>query len=213
MTLLLAVETSSTGFGLALADGGRVLAEETRLRDREHPGIGGAAAALLAGAGLAVSDLGRLAVDVGPGNLGTVRSGIAYVNGLAFALGLRVAGVDALDLLARVPLAAHGEPVLCLRAAGGANVYAALFRPDGGVARTSGPLVDVVPALVANLPKVVLAGVHQERAAAALPGVEAIASGIEVPAVGTLVAAAAERDPGTDVDAVSPLTEHSPAYA
>lgn len=210
MTLLLAVETSTAEFGIALADGSRIVAERTRRRDRDHPGIGAAAAELLADAGIAITALDRLAVDVGPGNLGTVRSGIAYVNGLAFALGLRVAGVDALDLLA---LDAPGEPVLSLRNAGGADVYAALTRPDGSVTRTVGRLTEVVPALVAGLPRVSVVGARQAEAVAALAGIEVRTSPLEAPTVQHLVAAAIARDPGTDVAAVSPLTETSPHYA
>lgn len=209
--MLLAVETSSAEFGLALADGMHVVAERTRRRDAGHPGIGGAAALLMSEAGVGVGDLDRLAVDVGPGNLGSVRSGVAYVNGLAFALGRGVAALDTLDLLARASLR-RGDAVLCLRTAGGGAVYAGLFLPDGTVARRVGLLSDVVPALAAGLPHLVVAGVRQDETVAALPGVAVVASGVEVPAVGELVRAALALDTAGDEDAVSPLTEISPVY-
>jgi tRNA threonylcarbamoyl adenosine modification protein YeaZ len=211
--VILAVETSSVQYGVALADGPRLIAERTRVRDAGHPGIGAAAAELLAEAGVTVGDLTRLAVDVGPGQLGNVRAGVAYVNGLAYALGLRIASVDVLTLLAGEVHRTMDAPVLCVRHAGGGDVFAGLFHAGGPAVRSFGPMVTVLPELAGELPRVVVAGSAQEKVAALLPGVEIVASGLVAPSVRELVAVASILDVDADGVVATPVTERFAADA
>ncbi|HEY3577090.1 MAG TPA: tRNA (adenosine(37)-N6)-threonylcarbamoyltransferase complex dimerization subunit type 1 TsaB [Gaiellaceae bacterium] len=94
--LTLAFDTATAVATSALVDGDEVLAErvsraQTLLEDVD---------ALLRQAGAHPSDLGRLAVGLGPGSFTGVRIGLATARGLALSLGLRGSGVSTLAALA-----------------------------------------------------------------------------------------------------------------
>ncbi|WP_018335042.1 L-threonylcarbamoyladenylate synthase [Actinomycetospora chiangmaiensis] len=236
MTLTLAVETSSRVYGVALLDDDEVLARASA--DRSDPGfvdVGVLASSVIAEGGRTVADLDRLAVDVGPGNLASVRAGIAYVNAVAFAREIPVIGLDALALLSR------GGPTLALRMAGGTAVYAALTRADGTVATRHGDLAVVLKDLfptpgavtsgtsaATNGPFVTeegderavrpnpgvglrVAGAKRPQALALLAdlGVEATDAGIDAPEIDDLVAALRCGDHEPPVVSAAPLTESS----
>ncbi len=216
MPLTLAVETSSINYGVALRDGPQPVAARTLRRDDpSFVSIGILAAELLEQAGVAVHDLARLAVDVGPGNLGSVRAGIAYVNGLAFSRDIAVVSVDALRLLSAAATRADGqsnpgEPVLSVRHAGAGQVFAGLFGP-GGARFRFGPFATVVPELVGELPELAVAGVLRAETAAALPHTRVKDTGVEFPDVLTLSACAAA--PGVAEAAVAtPVTESAAMF-
>jgi L-threonylcarbamoyladenylate synthase len=226
VTLTLAVETSSRTYGAALVDDDVVLAQASA--DRSDPGfvdVGVLAGSVIAAGGRTVADLDRLAVDVGPGNLASVRAGIAYVNAVAFARGIPVVGLDALALLSR------GGPTLALRMAGGTAVYAALTRADGTVATRHGDLTVVVkdlfptpgavtsgasagtggPSVPEPGPVLRVAGAKRPQALALLAdlGVEATDAGIDAPRIDDLVAALRAGDHEPAVVSAAPLTESS----
>jgi tRNA threonylcarbamoyladenosine biosynthesis protein TsaB len=192
---VLALETSSISYGAAVSGGA------SRTLRRDDPSFTGLAD-LVASLDVDVAALDAVAVDIGPGNLASVRSGVAYANGLAFALRKPIFAASSLELLA---LEAGGPDALCLRDAGQRNVYA-LFN---GVLR-HGPLTEVVPALVGGCPAVGVAGVYRAEVAALLPDVAVKDSGLDAPRVSTLLRA---FDPARLVAVASPLTEASPEFA
>jgi tRNA threonylcarbamoyl adenosine modification protein YeaZ len=208
--LSLSIETSTATFAVALAENDRIVAvrvlEGVPPARRDLPAL---VADLLAGAGRSFGELGRVALDVGPGNLTAVRTGVAYGNGLAFALGLGVATADSLELMAAQ--AGAGVPVLCLRNAGGGRAYGAVFG-DGDTRYRHGPLRDVAAAV--STPEVVVAGDFRTETAQLLPGVLVKDSGITGPDATTLHRITAGRpvlDP-TRERAASPLTDTSPLF-
>jgi tRNA threonylcarbamoyladenosine biosynthesis protein TsaB len=94
--LTLAFDTATAVATSALADGDEILGErasraQTLLEDVD---------ALLRQAGAHPSDLGRLAVGLGPGSFTGVRIGLAVARGLALSLDLPGAGVSTLAALA-----------------------------------------------------------------------------------------------------------------
>jgi tRNA threonylcarbamoyladenosine biosynthesis protein TsaB len=195
VSTVLAVETSSISYGVAVSGG------PSRTLRRDDPSFTGLAD-LVASLGVDVAGLDAVAVDVGPGNLASVRSGVAYANGLAFALQKPIFPASSLELLA---LEAGGADVLCLRDAGQRHVYAWF----DGVLR-HGPLEEVVPALAGGRPAISVAGVYRAEAAALLPDVAVKDTGLDAPHVATLVRA---FDPARLVAVASPLTEASPEFA
>lgn len=202
----LAVETSTATFAAALTDGDRTLTRDlrgVRPAERDLPAL---VAGLLAEAGCAFADLDRIAVDVGPGNLTAVRTGVAYANGLAFALGIGVATADALELMADQA----GTPVLCLRNAGGGRAYGGLFGA-GPAEYRHGPLAAVV---ATGVPEIAVAGDFRSEAAELLPGILVKDTGITGPDVATLLRLSAGRptlDP-TRERAAAPLTDSSALF-
>jgi tRNA threonylcarbamoyl adenosine modification protein YeaZ len=205
--VILAVETSSILYGAVLCTPQRVIASRTLRRDDPaFAGIGALVAEVLALAGKGFADIESLAVNAGPGNLGSIRAGVAYVNGLGFSLGRPILGANSLRLLA---LEVDQPSALCLRNAGGGEVYAGVF-PWGRMRH--GPLATVVPALAGGLAEVAVAGSFRAEAIAALPGVSAKDSGIEYPDVLTLPRLLSNAGEDEWVDVVSPINEGSAVF-
>ncbi|MEL6986175.1 MAG: tRNA (adenosine(37)-N6)-threonylcarbamoyltransferase complex dimerization subunit type 1 TsaB [Actinomycetota bacterium] len=98
--------TSSTGV-MSLAVGrvgpdatGEPVAIELATERRHAEELGPQMVQLLERAGLTMSDLTWLAVDVGPGRFTGLRVGLATIRGLAFALDIPVVGLTSLEILA-----------------------------------------------------------------------------------------------------------------
>jgi tRNA threonylcarbamoyladenosine biosynthesis protein TsaB len=205
--VILAIETSSINYAAALCTADEMIA--CRVLRRDDPafaGIGALVAEALALAGKEFGDIERLAVNAGPGNLGSVRAGVAYVNGLGFAL----APPDSRRQLARAACA-RGRPT-------GGVVPAQRGRRRGvcGIfprgAMRHGPLTTVVPALAGELAEVAVAGSFRAEAIAALPRVSAKDSGVEYPDVLTLQRFLSTARDADWADVVSPINEGSAVF-
>jgi len=127
--LLLAVDTSGADAGLVLAGGGRL--DVARLAVR--PGgfsrtedLAAETSALLAARGCTAGDIGLLGAVVGPGSYTGLRSGLAFLRGLAFADSLPAVAVGTLELLAWRG-ARSGEGVVALSPAGSGRFAAAAY--------------------------------------------------------------------------------------
>lgn len=213
MTLTLAIETSTVNYGVALCSDRGVIAHQTlRHDDPAFTGLGGLAASVLDSAGHVFRNLDTLTVDTGPGNLGSVRVGVAYVNGLAFSLDRPIFAVDCLTLLAHDARTSPDQTVLCLRNAGSGNVYAGLFQSGERPVWRHGPLGRVVPELAGGLPEVLVAGSFRADARDALTGVAVKDTGIEHPSVLTLCQLLAEEGDRSPVTVASPLNDSSPLF-
>jgi tRNA threonylcarbamoyladenosine biosynthesis protein TsaB len=140
--LLLGIDTATVRGSIALADGKRT-EYEVRLEARAWHArdlleqIDG----MLKSAGHAPSDLNGIGVAVGPGSFTGVRVGMATGKGMAYALGIGLAGLSTLEALALAACfgrnAAGGRlcPVI---EAGRGEVYFAEFECEGaGVRRLS----------------------------------------------------------------------------
>jgi len=101
----LALDSTTPAGSLAVARDGRVLLARTGDPTRPHgERLPGDVVTLLADAGVALGEVTLYAVASGPGAFTGLRIGIAAIQGLAFAHGVPVVGVSALDALAQ---AAH----------------------------------------------------------------------------------------------------------
>jgi len=140
---VLGIETSGPVCSVGLVEGPRILGERSLTGARIHsikllPLISG----LLDDLSLSRRDLGGIAVSVGPGSFTGLRIGLAVAKTLAQVLGIPVAGIGSLDVLA-FPLVQHCRGAVCAMVpARKGEVYAAVY---AGQSRPSlGPVnVDV----------------------------------------------------------------------
>lgn len=140
--LILSIDTSGADAGLALGHAGRV--DALRL-PRSQGGqsrteeLAGCAARLLAARGFGPADVSVLGAVVGPGSYTGLRSGLAFVRGLAFAKSLPAVAVGTLELLAWRGTR-DGETALIVCAAGpGRAVVAPMRREASDVAGLEAP--------------------------------------------------------------------------
>lgn len=161
-------------------------------------------------AGLAFSDLDRIAVTVGPGSFTGVRVGVAAARGLALASALPVAGTTSLAVMAHRAFemlgAERGERLLAVAAdARRGMVYLQLFAASGD--ETGPPLLlspeDAAAAIGSRSAVVVGSGAGAVAAAVAAAGGNADAALPQLqPDARSLVALAADLTP---VSSLRPL--------
>ena len=127
---ILALDTSSKHFSLAVVKDGKVLYSRSIflkkvLSDSIMPAIEG----ILKKAGLKLAKLDGFAVGLGPGSFTSLRVGLSTVKGLAFALKKPVVGVPSLDVLA---LNVKEDGQVCVVCDAKRNMaYACLYQKTG----------------------------------------------------------------------------------
>lgn len=179
MRLVLALEASSRTYAVAVGDGELPRVQrESRRDDPAFAGLGELVAQAVAAAGAAFGDVGAIAVDAGPGGLSSIRAAVAYANGLAFSLGVKVFPVTSLELMAIAAGQARSGPLLCLKRGTGGNTYGGLFVSGEAREMRYGLASAIVPELAAGLDEVYAAGVSDFDLARLLPGVTVRDTGI-----------------------------------
>jgi tRNA threonylcarbamoyladenosine biosynthesis protein TsaB len=128
--MILAIETAVEKVGVALGDSRGVAASVSLSSDRRHaesltPMIEFACAH----AGVSLSDVSAVAVDIGPGLFTGMRVGIATAEMLAWSLDVPVVGVCSLDIVASSLWHAEDTVVAALDARRG-EIYWAMYKPD-----------------------------------------------------------------------------------
>ncbi len=195
--LVLALDTSHQAGGAALVRGEQILAElllnlpvthSRRLLD--------ALDFVLERAGVAKGELQGLAVTLGPGFFTGLRIGLATAQGLALGLGIQVAGVSSLRLLARAAVGSKGT-IWAVADARRGLVYAAAFAPGPKGLKRLLPDTALSPERLAGLiePPALLLGQGARLYAGRLlaPGVELAPAWSDLPRPGLLGLMGARR--------------------
>jgi tRNA threonylcarbamoyladenosine biosynthesis protein TsaB len=136
--LVLGIETSTPHASVALATQSEVVASYELGRGKSQDQVlVPAAERLLADAGLSWSQLGGVAVGLGPGLFTGLRVGVATAKALAQALSISIAGLSSLDVLAYGVRYARRTICACIDARR-SEVFWAFYRPvPGGVQRVT----------------------------------------------------------------------------
>jgi tRNA threonylcarbamoyladenosine biosynthesis protein TsaB len=146
--LILAVESATPRGSVALVSGGAVLAEVFLLPGSRASGSYlPAVEALFAAAGAGAGDVSAVAVSAGPGAFTGLRVGMAAAKGFCFGWRVPLVPVPTLLALAhRFP--GEGRIVCPVQDARRGEVYAALFRWNGGELARLSPDLAIAPDLL-----------------------------------------------------------------
>ncbi len=218
---ILALDTALAACSAAVWRDGEILARrmETMARGQSEALMPMVIAAV-AEAGVAFSELDRLAVTVGPGSFTGLRIGLAAARGMALALGLPVVGVTTLEAVAYgvEAEARAGRSLLVALDAGRADLYLQIFGADlSENTPVSAALPGAVPAMLPEGPLVVAGnGAARLRDVLGRRADIRFAEGLGLPDAAQVAAIAATRGParapGDGLEAPAPLYLH-PSYA
>jgi tRNA threonylcarbamoyladenosine biosynthesis protein TsaB len=118
--MLLAVDTSNEWMGLAVYDGSRVVGERAWQSKQHHTvELAPAVKDLLTRCNLTMKNITALGVAIGPGSFTSLRVGLAFVKGLAFARNIPILGIPTLDILAHAQLMSDLPLAVAIRAGRG----------------------------------------------------------------------------------------------
>jgi tRNA threonylcarbamoyladenosine biosynthesis protein TsaB len=138
--LVLALDTATPSVTVAVSDGTRLLAERTSDDERRHGEVlAPAIESVLRDAGASPADLELVAVGVGPGPFTGLRVGLVTARTLGAVLGVPVAGVCSLDVLALE--AGLTGPFRVATDARRREVYWASYDTGAALQRVAGPFV------------------------------------------------------------------------
>jgi len=149
----LSIDTASDWASIAVSDEGRLAGEVTWRCERQHsvrllPAVDG----LLARLSIDKRDLRAVFVCTGPGGYAGLRVGVSTAKGLAFALGLSIAGVGRLEAEA-YQFADCGRPVCAVHRAGRGEVAWAVYQgPRDEWCEVAAPRLSTPEALLSATP-------------------------------------------------------------
>ena len=215
--LILGIDTASAQVGCALGGVAGILASVELNGGQRHaeqlvPAVQFACRA----GGVELSEVGAVAVDVGPGLFTGLRVGVATAKALGLALSVPLIAVCSLDVVAFAVRQSRRTVVVALDARRG-EVFHAWYEPSGaGVGRVSepavGPPADVRDRLAATDREVLVVGDGALRYSALLGPLDNVALGgrdLALPRAAALVELVASADP--DYARLSP-DEVAPVY-
>lgn len=128
---LLAWDTSTANFSLALSLDGLVVDENLQLGIGLSNGIIPAIKSLLQKRNTALQDLDGFCVGIGPGSFTGLRIGLAVAKGFSFALKKPLIGISSLDILAMNAIK-YARKICCVVDAKREKVYAAIYEVQRG---------------------------------------------------------------------------------
>jgi len=127
--LTLAIDTALQSCSAAILDDNQLLAHQMLSMEKGHAEhLAPLVAEVVYDAGIALCDLDRVGVTIGPGGFTGIRVGLSFARGLAIGSTIEVVGVNTLAALAT---SQRGEKDIAVFVGGPrGQVYAALLRPD-----------------------------------------------------------------------------------
>jgi tRNA threonylcarbamoyladenosine biosynthesis protein TsaB len=158
----IAIETSGRVGSVALAEDGRVVAEEQFPHDLKHAaGVVAVIDRLVRAAGWTPRDLSQVYVSAGPGSFTGLRVGVTVAKTLALSLGVKLVAVPTAAVLARNAPAGEGgwRNVIIVLDAKRGQIFTARFEKIGDEIREVEPAhLDTLAAMLARSPRE--GGVH-----------------------------------------------------
>jgi tRNA threonylcarbamoyladenosine biosynthesis protein TsaB len=145
---ILAFDTSTANFSLALSLDGSVIEEELQLGTELSDGIVPAIKSFLQKQDISLKDVDGFAVGIGPGSFTGLRIGLSVAKGFSFALKKPLIGISSLDVLAMNGVN-YAQKICCLADAKREKVYAAIYEVRKGRLKRLKPyLLTDIPGLL-----------------------------------------------------------------
>lgn len=193
--LVLGISTSTAQVGCAIGGHEGVISSTHVTKDRRHAETLAPAIEFVAHqAGIHLSEINCVAVDIGPGLFTGLRVGVATAKAFAFARDIPMVGISSLDLLAFAVRFTERRIVAVVDARRGELFHAAYRQVPGGVQRLGEPMVSTPDELAGELLAVkdetLLVGDGARRNAemlGSLGQVEVAEEGHAYPSAGSLV--------------------------
>jgi tRNA threonylcarbamoyladenosine biosynthesis protein TsaB len=219
--LILGIESATARVGCAIGGHEGVLASAHSARPRRHAESLAPQIEFITGqAGVKLSEIGVVAVDVGPGLYTGLRVGIATAKALAQTLRIPMIGVSSLDLVA-FPMAHTERTIVAAIDARRGELFHATYRGvPGGVQRMTEPGVstpaDLRADIMADHAEVLLVGdgaLHHHREFDDVSGVEIADAAVAFPSAESLVMLAhakALREEFVRPDQIEPMYMRRP---
>jgi tRNA threonylcarbamoyladenosine biosynthesis protein TsaB len=214
--LILGIGSSTAQVGCAIGGHEGVLASAHSAKGKRHAeNLAPAIKFICEQAQVELSEIGLVAVDVGPGLFTGLRVGVSTAKAIAFALRVPMIGVSSLDLLA-FPFRFTNRRIVAVIDARRGEVYHASYRQvPGGVQRLSeyavGSPADLASELFATGDEVLLVGDGAHRYNEAfedLARCELVDLGSSHPSAASLVQLAharALREEFAQIDSIAPI--------
>ncbi len=201
IVLVLGIETATPQVGVAIGGHEGVLASFHSARDRRHAEtLAPAIEFLCKQARVELSEIGVVAVDIGPGLFTGLRVGLATAKAVAHACRVPMIGISSLDLAAFPARFSDRLVVSTVDARRGEIFYATYRRTAGGIQRIGDPHVDqptdVADQLMAQGEECLVVGDGAQRYSEifeGIRGVEVGQEGFRFPNAGSLVELAHPR--------------------
>lgn len=214
--LILGIESATARVGCAIGGHEGLIASAHSARGRRHAeALAPQIQFICEQADVALTDIGLVAVDVGPGLYTGLRVGVTTALAIATTLRVPMIGVTSLDLLA-FPLAHTDKTITAAVDARRGEVFHATYRPvPGGVQRVTEPAVgtpdELRSAIMADGDDVLVVGdgvMHHRAAFEGVRGVEIADDAHGFPSAAALVSLAharALREEFVRPDEIEPL--------
>jgi tRNA threonylcarbamoyladenosine biosynthesis protein TsaB len=134
---ILALDTSTKNFSLAIAQNGKVVRYRNMLLDKVlESSMIPAIEKILKDSKLKFKDLDGYAVGLGPGSFTSLRVGLSTVKAFALATGKPIVGISSLDVMAMNVIGQKADQICTIMDARRKQVYACLFEvKDGALKR------------------------------------------------------------------------------
>ena len=212
--LLLTVETSWNQHRLVLGDSaGRLFDSHSDCTERPLE-LSDQILNGLETIGAQVRDIRAIAINIGPGGLSSIRTGIAFSNALAFSLSIPIYPFNYFQIVAKEILKMSDLPAIVAVPAAGDRAYVGLVRGGSVELMRFGSLASVVRAVGADLKEVAVVGRLRLQLLPLLRPAKVVDTMIETPDCRVLfeMGLAAWEQASVAADQVSPLNEESEIF-